>query len=166
MKKLFAVVLAVVLCAASLTAMADTMGLGVVTSVKTASATAEGDGSVQVTNTLCAVVLDDEGKIVSAYFDVVDSPKVAVTADGAVADVAGEEVLTKVEKGDAYGMIVASSIGKEFYQQMDALAAWCVGKTVEEAVATFDTDADAKAGCTLYAGDFLAALTKAAANAK
>ena len=72
----------------------------------------------------------------------------------------------------------ATSIGKEWYEQAEALEAWCIGKTVEEVVSmpTYDKgdghhtqvpdDVDLKSGCTIDVGNFLQALKKAADNAK
>ena len=55
---------------------------------------------------------------------------------------------------------------------MRALESWCIGKTVEEVLATpLDesgkaTDADLVSGCTVHINAQLKALEKAAANAK
>lgn len=75
-------------------------------------------------------------------------------------------------------MKAASSIGKEWYEQAEALEAWCVGKTVAEVVGmpTYDKgdghhtqvpdDVDLKSGCTIDVGSFLEAIQAAANNAK
>ena len=80
--------------------------------------------------------------------------------------------------GDGYGMKAASGIGKEWFEQAEALEDWCVGKTVEEVVTmpTYDKgdgrhtqvpdDVDLKTGCTIDMGSFLNALQEAADNAK
>ena len=85
---------------------------------------------------------------------------------------------TKKELGDGYGMKAASGIGKEWFEQAEALEDWCVGKTVEEVVTmpTYDKgdgrhtqvpdDVDLKTGCTIDIGSFLNALQEAADNAK
>ena len=169
MKKIFAVALmTTLLLAIAATAMAAT-GLGSVTSVSAA------DGSVSVNTTMCAVTLDDAGKIVAVQFDVVQ-PKASFDAAGAATFNAGPQ--TKKELKEGYGMLKASAIGKEWYEQAAALEAWCVGKTVEEvcAMKTFDRgdgshtmvpdEADLKASVTVSVGDYLEALKKAAAVAK
>lgn len=175
MKKILTVALmTALLLAIATTAMAAT-GLGSVTSVKLTPA-GESNGSVSVNTTMCAVTLDDAGKIVAVQFDVVQ-PKAAFDATGAAADFnAGPQ--TKKELKEGYGMLKASAIGKEWYQQAEALEAWCVGKTVEEvcAMKTFDRgdgshtmvpdEADLKASVTVTVGDYLVALQKAAAVAK
>lgn len=166
MKKLISAILALVLCLSVASAMADTLGLGSVTTLAAKPATADGDGSVEVVTTICALVLDDEGKIASIRFDVMQVPTVAVTAAGEVTDVSEADLRTKIEKGSDYGMSVASSVG-DYYEHMAGLEAWCVGKTVEEAVAGIEgDDADMKAGCTVNLSAQLAALQKAAEAAK
>ena len=108
--------------------------------------------------------MDDEGKIVSCLFDGAQT-KVAFNAAGKVTADMTAEIQTQQEKGDAYGMKAASSIGKEWYEQADALAAFCVGKTLEAAVAGialsedgYATGADVVSGCTVHASDFVKAL--------
>jgi hypothetical protein len=169
MKKVLSMVLVVALLSLSAVALADTYGLGMVASVDshTKAATAEAAGNAQADTTVCAVVLDAEGKIVAVHFDVVQA-KIAINDKGEIATELGTEFKTKRELGDEYGMRKASALGKEVNEQMDALEAWCVGKTVEEAVAGANsgTDADLLAGCTITVDDYMAALTKAAANAK
>ena len=176
MKKILTVVLATaLLLALATTAMAAT-GLGSVTSVKLTPAGASA-GNVSVNTTMCAVTLDDAGKIVAVQFDVVQ-PKAAFDATGAASGDLNAAPQTKKELKEGYGMVKASAIGKEWYEQAEALEAWCVGKTVEEvcAMKTFDRgdgshtmvpdEADLKASVTVTVGDYLAALQKAAAVAK
>ncbi len=174
-----------ILCAAVVAAMLLTMatgalaatGLGSVTTVSLTPATADKAGSVSVNTTMCAVSLDDEGKIVSVSFDVVQ-PKAAFDATGAASGELNAAPQTKVELGDAYGMKPATTVGKEWYEQAAAFADWCVGKTVDEVLGmpTRDKgdghhtcvpdDVDLKTSCTIDVGGFFEALTKAAANAK
>jgi hypothetical protein len=78
---------------------------------------------------------------------------------------------TKVEIGDAYGMKKQSKIGKEWYEQANAFAAYVVGKTSSEVsgIAMSEgkaTDADLLASVTVSLGDFIATITKAGVNAK
>ena len=165
MKKILSAVLAAMLVLSlSATAFAAT-GLGSYTSVKVTAATAEKAGSVAADTYMCALTLDDEGKIVGVSFDVVQA-KGAFDAAGAVSGEAAIEPQTKGELKEGYGMKAISPIGKEYYEQMDALEAWCIGKTLEEVIAGSADDADLKAGCTVYIGTEMAALQKAVANAK
>ena len=148
-------------------------GLGSVTTMSGAGAEADKAGSVTINTTMCALELDDAGKITAVSFDIAQN-KVGFDATGALT---GEHP-TKKELGDGYGMKAASGIGKEWFEQAEALEDWCVGKTVEEVVTmpTYDKgdgrhtqvpdDVDLKTGCTIDMGSFLNALQEAADNAK
>lgn len=172
MKKLLALALALVL---SLTlvagAMADTLGLGVVTNIASSkAATAEKDGVGQVDTAICTVMVDDNGVITSILFDVAQT-KVGFNAKGEItADLAGEYP-SKYEKKEAYNMKPASPIGKEWYEQIDALVAFCKGKTLEQVLAGVSEDKnsavaeDLKAGATIHLVDLILALEKAYAQA-
>ena len=165
MKKILTAAIAIMLLVSiSLSAFAAT-GLGSYTSVTTKSATADANGSVAANTTMCAVTLDADGKIVGIAFDVMQA-KSAFDATGAAAVEEVVEPQTKMELKEAYGMLKASPIGKEYNEQMEAFAAWCIGKTVEEVITLSADDADLKAGCTVGLADQLIALQKAAANAK
>ena len=154
----------------------DKYGLGMVTSIgSVADATAEKAGAAQVNTTVCSLVLDAEGKIKSVTWDV-QQTKIQFSAEGKPVDLP-EQLLTKLEKGEAYGMRKASAIGKEWFEQIAAFAEYAVGKTVEEMLAmpVYERDAshtkvpdveDLKASVTVTVGDYLAALEKAASNAK
>lgn len=168
MKKILTVVLAAALLLAMTTCAMAATGVGSVTTVTATAATAEKAGSVSVVTTMCAVTLDENGVITGVQFDVVQ-PKGEFDTAGAVAGEVNASPMTKNELGEGYGMKGISPIGKEYNEQMEALAAWCVGKTVEEAVslATAETpDADLVAGCTVGISDQLVALVKAANAAK
>ena len=159
MKKFLSALVAVMLLV-SLTASAfAAAGLGSHTTVKVTPTTADAAGSVSVDTVMCAVEVDEAGKILDVMFDMVQS-KGTTDAEATV------EPQSKRELGDAYGMKVASSIGKEYYEQLDALEAWCTGKTLAEVLAGAFEDADLKAGCTFYIGGELKALEEAVANAK
>ena len=154
----------------------DKYGLGMVTSIgSVADATAEKAGAAQVNTTVCSLVLDAEGKIKSVTWDV-QQTKIQFSAEGKPVDLP-EQLLTKLEKGEAYGMRKASAIGKEWFEQIAAFAEYAVGKTVEEMLAmpVYERDAshtkvpdveELKASVTVTVGDYLAALEKAANSAK
>ena len=165
MKKILsAVLVAMMLLSLTASAFAAT-GLGSYTTVKVTAATAEKAGTVAADTYMCALTLDEEGKIVAVSFDVVQA-KGAFDTTGAVSGEAAIEHQTKNELGENYGMKGVSPIGKEFNEQMEAFAAWCIGKTVEEVLTLSADDADLKAGCTVGIANQLIALQKAAANAK
>lgn len=169
MKKILTVaVMTALLLAIATTAMAAT-GLGSVTSVKLTPAGASA-GNVSVNTTMCAVTLDDAGKIVAVQFDVVQ-PAGAFDATGAAAEF-NATPQTKNEIKEGYGMKAISPIGLEWYEQMDKLEDWCIGKTVEQVLSMelnekgVPTDADLVSGCTVHINDQLVSLQKAAASAR
>ena len=141
-------------------------GLGSVTTMSGAGAEADKAGSVTINTTMCALELDDAGKITAVSFDIAQN-KVGFDATGALTGELTGEHPTKKELGDGYGMKAASGIGKEWFEQAEALEDWCVGKTVEEVVTmpTYDKgdgrhtqvpdDVDLKTGCTIDMGSFL-----------
>ena len=135
---------------------------------KDAAAVEAADGRVQVTTVYAAVLLDDAGKIV--YVDI-DAAQNQGTFDATGAVVKAEAAPTITEKGADYGMASASAIGKEWFEQMAALEAYFVGKTLEEIKAipvneTFNpTGDDLKASVSIKIDPYLAAVEKAVANA-
>ena len=153
MKKFLSVALIALMILSMTTAAFAATGLGSVTSGKVA------EGKVSVDTIMCAVTLDESGKIVGVDFDEVQASATA-EADATFAPA------TKRDLGENYGMKAYSPIGKEYFEQMDALEDWCIGKTIEEVLTGSADDADLKAGCTVYAGNLLKALEKAVANAK
>ena len=130
----------------------------------------EKDGSTTTDVSLVAVTVTEEGVIESCKIDAIQG-KVAFSADGKVSSEAGE-VLTKKELGDDYGMRVASPIGKEWDEQVEAIEAYAVGKTVEELKtmaideAGVVKDADLASGATIYMGSFIWAIEAAVNNAQ
>jgi len=170
MKKIIsAAIVALLLVSISACAFAAT-GLGSVTNVTSTPATADAAASVSVNVTMCAVTLDEEGKIVAISFDVVQPKSNWETAY--------VEPQTKLELKEGYNMKRVSAIGLEYYEQIANLEAWCIGKTVAEVLAMpvmdrgdgshthVPTDVDLAAGCSITVRDHLAALEKAAADAK
>ena len=170
MKKIIsAAIVALLLVSISACAFAAT-GLGSYTKTTSTPATADAAASVSVNTTMCAVTLDAEGKIVDIDFDVIQ-PK--SNWEEAVV-----ETQTKLELKEGYNMKRVSAIGKEYYEQIAALEAWCIGKTVEQVLTMpvmdrgdgshthVPTDVDLAAGCTISVADHLKALEKAAADAK
>ena len=149
----------------------DKLGLGVVTDITKSQDAADGtDGLAQAYTTVSAVTVDADGKITSAAIDAVQANVNFDTAGKITSDISAA-VPTKNELGDSYGLKAASSIGKDWYEQAAAYAAYAVGKTADEVNATEVTegapaDADLAASVTIKVADFNAVITKAAANAK
>ena len=130
----------------------------------------------QVDTVMASVGFDKDRKVVSVT---IDNAQTKVTFDAALqvtSDIKAEGK-TKVELKEEYGMIKASSIGKEWYQQADALGQWMVGKTVDEikAMKTKNKDASHPAvpdvpeltsSVTVSVQDYIAAVAEGYANAK
>ena len=135
-----------------------TLGMGTVVALDGST-----QGAAKQTATIAAVILDDSGKVVKCVIDVADT-KLDVT-DGNVTT--GNTYLTKNELGNDYGMKTYSGIGKEWFEQADAFADFCVGKTADqiEKIEVGDngkaTDADLLSGCTMGVSDIKAAVIKA-----
>jgi len=174
MRKLLSLALALVMVASlSAAALADTYGLGIDSyfyAAHSREATADADGVGEVDVTVCALVLDEEGRIVSISFDVVQA-KVAFTGEGKFSVDLEAAIRSKKELGDDYNMRRVSALGMEVNEQIEFLEAWCIGKTVEEVVTRAVTsgdnaDVDLIAGCTISVDDFIRALILAAENAK
>ena len=129
----------------------------------------EADGSATTDIALVAVTVREDGVIESCIIDAIQG-KVTFGADGQLTSEAGE-ILSKNELGENYGMKVASSIGKEWNEQVAAIAAYAEGKTVEELKnGAIDEngmikDADLASSATLYAGGFISAIEEAVNNA-
>ena len=115
MKKILASILVLCLMAALMAPMAlaeepaaeeagYTLGMGI-----SLNADSSAENNAQIDATVAAVVLDENGKIIAAKIDVAQN-KMDVT-DGEVDTEA--EFLTKLEKGEDYGMRKASAIGME-----------------------------------------------------
>ena len=147
-------------------------GLSVTTSVSGSTpADAANAGAAKYDLTLVAVTVDDNGVIESCIIDSI-STTVSFDATGAITSDLTAPILSKNELGDSYGMRAASSIGKEWNEQIAALAAYAEGKTVEELKngAISETgapaDADLASSATLYLGGFVTAIEEAVANAQ
>lgn len=176
MKKLIALTL-VLLMVAGCSAPSLKLGLGVVGEMSGTNASADGDGNAQADVTVCAVTLDSSNKIVGVSWDV-SQIKAAVTTSGVVTP--GADLRSKKEKGDDYGMRGVSEaigIGKEWFEQVDALEKYAVGKAASDVVSmsvyakdeehtTVPDVEDLKSSVTIAVGAFLESLDKAVANAK
>ncbi len=117
------------------------------------------------TATYGAVMVDGEGKILACRID--GTGFEPALEDGAMSEV---DLRSKYEKGDDYGMVAYGGAVAEWYQQADAFAEYCVGKTADEVRATALTDgkpsdADLSASCTIGVGDFIEVVAAAAENA-
>lgn len=152
-------------------------GLGqVVTIGKSEDAAADKDGFVQVDTIMAAVSVDSAGKIVSVTIDNAQT-KVPFDANGKLKADLTEPQKTKVELGKDYGMIKASSIGKEWFEQIADLEKWMVGKTIDQIKAmkvkkvddahpNVPDEPDLVSKVTISVEGYIAAVEEAVKNAK
>ena len=153
------------------TAATVMVGTGSVTNV--ASKINEGsDKEVKFDTTFASVVL--EGNVIKyVYFDVAQDKVTFDSAGHVTSDNATS--MSKKDLGDNYGMKDKSPIKKEWFEQVEALEKWAVGKTVEEVLNmpttqkdekhTVTADKDLMTGCTISVTGFQQALDKAVKNA-
>lgn len=131
-------------------------GLAVVSEIQDVTETA-----LTIDSVAAAVTVDADGKVVAVKIDEAQTKPDLTVNDGNV-----DDLRTKLEKQEDYGMKSASPIGKEWYEQAAAFEAWAVGKTADEIAAGvgedgYPSDADLSAGCTIHASGFVAATVNA-----
>ncbi len=169
MKKIFALVLVLVMALSLVSCGKEeyTLGMGVVVSTESSKT-----GTAQIDATVAAVVTDANGVIVACRIDVAQN-KMNV-ADGAVE--LDKTFETKMELGDRYGMAGKvdndnDKVMKEWYEQVHVFEQYVVGMTADEVAAMrtqlvgghwITTDADLlNAGCSMQITDFVQAVVKA-----
>lgn len=149
----------------------DKLGLGVSTTIAKSTDAGEEDGVAQAYSNYSVVTTDKDGKITSSIIDASQS-NVNFSATGAITSDLAAAPQTKQELGADYGLAGSSSIGKEWFEQVDALSAYVVGKTADEVKGIAVTeegvpsDADLASSVTIHIGDYTAVIDKAVANAK
>ena len=137
---------------------------------KGAAADAAGEAAYDVT--VVGVNVDDQGVITACAIDSVKA-SVAFDATGAITSDVTAEVKTKNELGADYGMVTWGGAIAEWDAQAAALAAFAVGKTVDELRngAVDETGhapegSDLRASATIKLGGYVDAIEAAVANAK
>lgn len=149
----------------------DRLGLGIVTSIDNSVSAGESDGTVQADSIYAVITTGADGKITGCVLDGSQS-NVTFGADGKITADKTAALQTKKELGNGYNLKKFSSIGKEWYEQADAFAAYIIGKTPSDisGIAINDdkkaTSSDLTASVTISIGDFQAAVEKAAASTK
>ena len=148
MKKLSAILTAVIL-SVSLTACSSAtdnnsntdnidsaayrVGIGSYTTTDSSYSSVEGENGRGVISTTYATVIFDSNDIIrKVYIDQVESKihfdsKGQIVTNGTTTD-----IRTKRELGDEYGMKAASPIGKEWYEQVNSIESWLVGKNIKD----------------------------------
>ncbi len=156
------------------------VGLGHITSIGKSASLGTKDGKDvlpmgQVDTIIAAVAFDKDGKVVSVTIDNAQT-KVEFNKDLTLktdVKVAGQ---TKVELGDKYGMKTASTLKKEWFEQIAALEKWMVGKKVADIKAMKVTKkddahpavpdvAELKTSVTVSVEGYIAAVEEAEKNA-
>lgn len=138
---------------------------------KSVSASAEGNGKAEYDVTVVAVTVDEQGVIHSCVIDSVGASS-EFTADGNPVANGTTEIKSKNELGFDYGMVAynASPIGKEWFEQAAALAAFAEGKTLDQVKAGiaggYASDADLATSASIYLGGYVSGMEAAVANAK
>jgi hypothetical protein len=146
-------------------------GLAIVSNIAKSKDAAEEDGTAEAYSIAAAVLVGADGKILDCKLDAIQS-KVNFSKEGKVTTDLATVFKTKQELGTEYGMLKASSIGKEWNEQANAFAAYVIGKTVDEVkgIAVNEegatTDADLAASVTIKLGDYIAGIEKAVASAQ
>ena len=149
-------------------------GLAVTTSAErsvAATAEEEEEGVAEAYSEVVAVTVDADGVITNCIIDAAQT-KIMFDATGMLTSPMDSVFLGKLEIGDDYGMVGNSSIGKEWYEQSDALSSYVIGMTADDVMAiAFDeegypTDADLTASVTMGVDAYLAAIVKAIENAQ
>lgn len=144
-------------------------GISIVTTLEGENAGADTDGYSTANISAVAVTVGDDGVIDACTIDGIKAT-INFSKEGKLVEVK-DSFLSKNELGEAYGMKAASSVGKEWNEQAEALAQYAVGKTVEELKngAVDETgmakDADLAASATMYIGSFVDQIEAAVNNA-
>ena len=144
------------------------IGLAMITSLKDSK-------NAEVANfdvTLAAVLVDDNGVIADCIIDSIGT-KVNFDATGKITSELSDDVKTKNELGDSYGMKAYGGAKYEWYEQAAALAKYAKGKTVSELKnGAVDETGKAPAGsdlastATIYLGGYVGAIKEAVKNAQ
>jgi roadblock/LC7 domain-containing protein len=130
----------------------------------------------QVDTVMAVTAFDKDGKVVKAIIDNAQT-KINYDKTGKVTTDKVAAPKTKVELKEAYGMLSASTIKKEWYQQADALGKWMEGKSVADikGMKTVNKDAshpavpdvaELKSTVSISVQDYLAAVEEASQKAK
>lgn len=115
-------------------------------------------GKKQVTDTVAALVLDSEGRIVLCRIDSAEAVA-EISGDG----VASKTFKTKAELGEDYGMLseYGSSLA-EWDDQVRYYEEFAKGKTVPELTSVKTGDSELSSGCTIDVTPFAEAVARAA----
>ena len=149
----------------------DRLGMGILTSISNSfDASAERNGQAQPYSNITAVTLNEENIVTSCILDAIQA-KISFDRKGNLTSDISLPVITKARQKEDYGMLVASGIEREWYQQAESFGEYCKGKTLEEIIATsmddggHPTDEDLAASVTMHVNDSIKVLEQAAGRA-
>ena len=169
MRKIISLVLCLMMIISCIPAMAEEAAAVKTGLSFTTNLTSSKDGQAQANVSITAVTVDDNGVITQCVIDVIQG-KVKFDETGKITSDKAAEVSSKQELKDGYNMRGASSIKAEWFEQANAFAAYCVGKTAEQlqAIALNEQGqaVDIVASCTLTADEFLPGVLDAVAKAE
>ena len=146
-------------------------GLAILGSLSGTDASADALGQVKYDVTMVAVNVDDSGVITACVIDGLGAT-VEFDATGAITTDVTAAPATKNELGSSYGMVAYGGATAEWDAQAAALAAYAVGKTVEELKngaideTGYAADADLATTATIYLGGYVSAIEAAVNNAR
>jgi hypothetical protein len=143
------------------------LGVGVHSVMTQKSADGAKNGALDVTYTVAATVFGKDGKIVKCKLDAIETHANFSSSGKAITP---SDFKSKQELGDSYVMSDDETKLK-WYEQADAFAKMCEGKTVDEvkklvADGGKGTDDVIKAGCTITVSEFALAVEKSLKDAK
>ena len=121
------------------------------------------DTKVSTNLDMAMLALDEDGKIISVTLDTAE--EVAEVGDSKV--VTTNINKTKMKLGKDYGMIVGSGINKEWFEQVEFLQDYLVGKSIDEVNAINDfagENEDLKTSVTFNISGLKAAINNAKEN--
>ena len=132
------------------------------TGLATVSSAAVADDALTDKTVVAAVTVGDGGKIVACRLDEIETD--AKLNEGKI--VREKDLRSKYEQGYDYGLASSSPVTKEWFEQVDALCDYVVGKTAAEVAAIplengVATDETLRARCDLVITGFLEAIGKA-----
>lgn len=142
------------------------LGLAVDSTIKDSKSADAENGLAKTDSRIVAVLVDQDGRIVECAIDGVQT-SIQFSSAGKLVTSLTAEFETKQELGPAYGMGKASSIGKEWNEQADALAVYLKGKNMDEVrgIAVNEsgapTDAELAASVTMSIAGYLDTVDKA-----
>ena len=146
-------------------------GVAILASALESKDAGDADGEAKYDVSVVAVTVDDNGVIQSCIIDSIGTSVLFDVSGQIVSDLTAP-IQTKNELGEAYGMKAYAGAQYEWNEQAAALAAYAVGKTVEElrSGAVDETghavDADLATTATIYLGGYVDAIENAVFNAQ